>query len=61
MLPVSVLLAGILIHLTGPAAYLPLDGATVPIAAAAQLRSPTWRRFNPHHRQSRPPTPLLNR
>jgi MFS family permease len=47
MLPISVLLAGILIHLTGPTAYFPLDGATVLIAAAAQLSSPTWRHFEP--------------
>jgi hypothetical protein len=56
MLPISVLLAGVLIHLTGPGAYFPLDGATVLIAAAAQLSSPTWRHFDPHHRQ----TPLLD-
>jgi hypothetical protein len=52
MLPISVLLAGILIHLTGPAAYFPLDGATVLIAAAAQLSSPTWRRFDPRPRET---------
>jgi len=47
MLPVSVLLAGVLIGLTGPAAYFPLDAATVLVAATIQLSSPTWRRFDP--------------
>jgi MFS family permease len=49
MLPVSVLLAGILIHLIGPAAYFPLDAGTILIAAIVQLSSPTWRHFDPQH------------
>jgi MFS family permease len=53
MLPGSVLLAGVLIHLVGPAAYFPLDAGTILIAATAQLSSPTWRRFDPR----RPPSP----
>ena len=60
MLPISVLLAGILIHLTGPTAYFPLDGATVLIAAAAQLSSPTWRHFDPRHTPSKPPDRALD-
>jgi hypothetical protein len=47
MLPVSVLLAGVVIHLVGPAAYFPLDASTVLIAAIVQLSSPTWRHFDP--------------
>ena len=57
MLPVSVLLAGVLIHLIGPAAYFPLDAGTVLIAATVQLSSPTWRRFDPE-RAFRPTTDL---
>jgi predicted MFS family arabinose efflux permease len=49
MLPVSVLLAGVLIHLTGPAAYFPFAAGTVLIAVTVQLISPTWRRFDPQH------------
>jgi predicted MFS family arabinose efflux permease len=59
MLPLSVLLAGILIHLTGPTAYFPLDAATIVIAAAAQLSSPTWRRFDPRNTPSESSGPLL--
>lgn len=58
MLPISALLAGILVHLTGPTAYFPLDGATVLIAAGVQLSSPTWRHFDPRCTPSRP-MPLL--
>ena len=47
MMPVSVLLAGLVIRLTGPSAYFPLASATVVIAATAQLSSPAWRRFEP--------------
>jgi hypothetical protein len=50
MLPVSVLLAGVLIHLVGPAAYFPLDASTVLIAAIVQLSSPTWRHFDPQRK-----------
>jgi MFS family permease len=55
MLPLSVLLAGVLIRLTGPVAYFPLDAGTVLIAATVQLSSPTWRRFDPKHAPSKPP------
>ena len=55
MLPVSVLLAGVLIHLIGPAAYFPLDAGTILIAAIVQLSSPTWRRFDPQHAASTTP------
>jgi MFS family permease len=58
MLPVSVLLAGVLIHLVGPAAYFPLDAGTVLIAAIVQLSSPTWRRFDPQH--APPTTPEMS-
>jgi len=47
MMPLSTLLAGLVIHLTGPRGYFPLDAATIAIAAIAQLISPTWRRFDP--------------
>jgi MFS family permease len=47
MMPLSTLLAGLVIQLTGPRAYFPLDAATVAIAATTQLISPTWRRFDP--------------
>jgi hypothetical protein len=53
MLPVSVLLAGVLIRLAGPAAYFPLDAGTVLIAATVQLSSPTWRHFDPQHAPSK--------
>ncbi|MGH2871260.1 MAG: hypothetical protein ACRDL5_02225 [Solirubrobacteraceae bacterium] len=53
MLPVPVLLAGVLIRLAGPAGYFPLDAATILIAAIAQLRSATWRHFDPGTRQPR--------
>jgi MFS family permease len=49
MFPVSVLLAGVVIHVTGPAAYFPLAAATVLVAATVQLSSPTWRRFDPRN------------
>jgi MFS family permease len=52
MLPVSVLLAGVVIGLTGPAAYFPLAAAAVLIAATVQLSSPTWRRFDPQNAPS---------
>jgi MFS family permease len=57
MLPVSVLLAGVLIQIIGPAAYFPLDAGTILIAAIVQLSSPTWRHFNPEH--ASPTTPDL--
>lgn len=47
MMPVSTLVAGLVIHLTGLRAYFPLDAATIGIAVALQLISPTWRRFDP--------------
>jgi MFS family permease len=47
MLPVSVLLAGIVIRLTSPSTYFVLDAATVLIAVAIALSSPTLRRFQP--------------
>jgi MFS family permease len=55
MLPVSVLLAGVLIQLVGPAAYFPLDASTVLIAATVQLSSPTWRHFDPERSSSTTP------
>ena len=39
MMPASTLIAGAVIHLTGPRAHFPLAAATVALAAAAQLRS----------------------
>jgi MFS family permease len=57
MLPVSVLLAGVVIRLTGPAAYFPLDAAAVLIAATIELSSPAWRRFDPQHAPSKTPGP----
>jgi MFS family permease len=59
MFPVSVLLAGIVIHLTGPAAYFPIAAGTVLLAATVQLSSPTWRRFDPQHTPSAPPDQLI--
>ena len=59
MLPISVLLAGVLIHLTGPTAYFPLDAAAILIAAAVQLSSPTWRRFDPRRASARPTSAAL--
>lgn len=47
MMPVSTLVAGLVIHLTGPRAYFPLDAATIAIAVTIQLISPTWRQFDP--------------
>ncbi len=60
MFPVSVLLAGVVIRLTGPAADFPLAAGTVLIAAAVQLSSPTWRRFDPRPAPSRTSHPLLD-
>ncbi len=48
MMPLSTLIAGLVIHLTGPRTYFPLDAATIAIAVTIQLISPTWRRFDPH-------------
>lgn len=45
MMPVSTLMAGLVIGLTGPSTYFPLAAATVAIATTAQLISRTWRRF----------------
>jgi hypothetical protein len=47
MMPLSTLIAGLVIHLTGPRAYFALDAATLAIAVITQLISPTWRRFDP--------------
>ncbi len=47
MMPLSTLIAGVVIRLTGPRTYFPLDAATVAVAAIAQLSSSTWRRFEP--------------
>ena len=47
MMPLSTLVAGVVIHLTGPRAYFPLDAATIAIAVIIQLSSPTWRQFDP--------------
>jgi MFS family permease len=47
MMPLSTLIAGLVIHLTGPRAYFPLDATTLAIAVITQLISPTWRRFDP--------------
>jgi MFS family permease len=47
MMPLSTLVAGVVIHLTGPRAYFPLDAATLAIAVIIQLGSPTWRQFDP--------------
>lgn len=59
MFPVSVLLAGIAIRLTGPAAYFPIAAGAVLVAAAVQLSSPTWRRFDPQHTPSATPNQLI--
>ena len=59
MFPVSVLIAGIVIRVTGPAAYFPIAAGTVLIAAAAQLSSPRWRHFNPQHPPSTTPSQLI--
>jgi len=45
MLPISVLLAGVVIHLAGVTAYFALSAATVTLAAAIQLTSTPWRTF----------------
>ncbi len=47
MMPISTLIAGLVIHLTGPRLYFPLDAATIAIAALAQLTSRAWRQFEP--------------
>jgi hypothetical protein len=47
MMPVSTLIADLVIHLAGSRLYFPLDAATVAIAELAQLGSRTWRRFQP--------------
>lgn len=46
MMPVSTLIAGVVIRLVGLRTYFPLDAATVAIAATVQLSSPTWRHFD---------------
>jgi MFS family permease len=45
MLPISVLLAGVVIHLAGVAFYFAISAATLTLAAAIELRSTTWRSF----------------
>jgi MFS family permease len=47
MMPVSTLLAGVVVRFAGPRLYFPLGAATVAIAVGVQLASPTWRRFAP--------------
>jgi hypothetical protein len=47
MMPLSTLVAGLVIGLVGPIAYFPLDAAALAIAALAQLTSGTWRSFEP--------------
>ncbi len=47
MMPLSTLIAGVAIKLTGPRTYFPLAAATIVIAAITQLASSTWRRFEP--------------
>jgi MFS family permease len=47
MMPVSTLVAGLVVGLVGAQAYFPLDAAALAIAAFAQLASPTWRQFDP--------------
>jgi len=47
MMPVSTLIAGVVVRFAGPQTYFPLAAATVAIAAIAQLTSRTWRRFEP--------------
>ncbi len=47
MLPVSVLLAGIVIRLISTSTYFVLDAASIVIAAAVGLSSPTLRHFEP--------------
>jgi MFS family permease len=47
MMPVSTLIAGVVVRFAGPRTYFPLGAATVGIAAIAQLTSRTWRRFEP--------------
>ncbi|MGC9221836.1 MAG: MFS transporter [Solirubrobacteraceae bacterium] len=47
MMPLSTLVAGLVIHLTGLRTYFPLDAATIATAVTIQLISPTWRRFDP--------------
>lgn len=47
MMPVSTLLAGVVVRLAGSRLYFPLAAATVAIAVGVQLASPTWRRFSP--------------
>lgn len=52
MMPLSTLVAGAVIHLTGPQAYFPLDAATVAVAGITQLSSRTWRQFEPTRHQT---------
>jgi MFS family permease len=59
MMPLSTLIAGLVIGLTGPTAYFPLDAAALAIAAIAQLTSPTWRRFEPTTDSASDPQPQL--
>jgi predicted MFS family arabinose efflux permease len=47
MMPLSTLIAGVVVRFAGPRTYFPIGAATVGIAAIAQLTSRTWRRFEP--------------
>ena len=47
VMPLSTLIAGVVVRFAGPRAYFPLGAATVALAAIVQLFSPTWRRFEP--------------
>ncbi|MDE3131177.1 MAG: MFS transporter [Acidobacteriota bacterium] len=55
MMPLSVLVAGAVVRVTGAATYFVLDGACVALAVAAQLSSPAWRRFDPRDRAAATP------
>jgi len=59
MMPVSTLVAGLVIGLVGPTAYFPLDAVTLATAAIAQLASGTWRGFQPNRRSPPDPQPQL--
>jgi MFS family permease len=47
MMPVSTLIAGVVVRFSGPLLYFPLSAAAVAVAVSVQLASPTWRRFEP--------------
>jgi MFS family permease len=51
MMPISTLIAGVVVRYAGPRTYFPLGAATVAIASIAQLTSRTWRQFDPTHRE----------